>query len=48
VKELPREERGQRAKHCREGGEWSPEALKWRQEGDERVDGRGQSPLGER
>jgi hypothetical protein len=44
VKELPREERGRRAERCREGGEWSAEALKWRREGDGRVWERGQSP----
>ena len=46
MKELPREERGRRAERCREGGEWSAEALKWRREGDGRVGGRGLSPLG--
>ena len=44
MKELPREERGRRAERCREGGEWSAGALKWRREGDGRVGGRGLSP----
>ena len=34
------------AERCREGGEWSAEALKWRRESDGRVGGRGQSPWG--
>ena len=45
MKELPREERGRRAERCREGGEWSAEALKWRREGDGRVGG-GDCPHG--